>query len=92
MKEWEERLKKAVQSDPALKQKLCHLMWLDEYLMKAIQADSGREYPEMRTAWEICLDVADTLGLPRQQGADWLSYNVTPLGQQIGLKPRKPLD
>ena len=92
MKEWEEKLKKAVLSDPELKKKICHMMWLDEFLMKAIQEQPDKQYPEMMTAWELCLDVAGTLGLPREQGADWLSYNVTPLGQQMGLEPQKPLD
>lgn len=85
--EWEQQLTEKVKSDPTLARKLAEVMWLDQFLMDAIQAQPDKEYPEMRQAWELCIQIAREIGIPEDAGADWLSYQATPIGKRLGIMP-----
>jgi len=89
-REWQTVLIEKTKTSLELKRNLAEVMWLDEYLMSALQADSSREYPEIYQAWQLCIRIARELGIPEQEGADWLSHNATSIGQQIGILPAKP--
>lgn len=89
-REWQGLLIEKARTDPMLKKELAEVMWLDEYLMTAIGGNPSQEFPEMRQAWNLCLRIARKLGIPEQEGADWLSNNATSIGNQIGIFPIKP--
>lgn len=90
MKEWENLLIQAIRNNPDVQKKLENLMWLDEFLMEAIAKAPQKDHPEMMQAWTLCIEIARELGLPEQQGADWLSYNATSIGKRLGIKPLQP--
>src|SRR5512141_1187357 len=70
---WHALLVQKAQASPAVRQKLAYVMWLDAFLMPAIGANPGREFPEIHQAWKLCLEIACELGIPEQEGADWVS-------------------
>ena len=85
--DWERRLTEKVANDPDVAAKLAELMGLDQFLMQALQANPDGEYPEMQRAWSLCIQIARKLGLPEDAGADWLSYQATPIGGKLGIMP-----
>ena len=87
---WHALLVQKAQASPAVRQKLAYVMWLDAFLMPAIRANPGREFPEMQRAWQLCIEIACDLGIPEQEGADWVSNYATPIGKELGLHPLRP--
>lgn len=88
--DWRGLLIEKARTDPIIKKELAEVMWLDQYLMTAISENPDLEFPEMQQAWDLCLRIARKLGIPEQEGADWLSNNATSIGNQIHILPVKP--
>lgn len=89
--QWQILVTQKAMTDPAVRKSLAEIMWLDQFLMAAVKENPSREIPEMHQAWSLCLQVARKLGLPEQEGADWLSYQATALGTQLGIEPVEPI-
>lgn len=86
----EQRLADAARHSPVLAQQLAEVMWLDDYLMRAIREHPDKDHPEMLQAEKLCVQIAEELGLPQEVGADWVSYHASRIGTSIGISPRRP--
>jgi hypothetical protein len=88
--QWEQRLADAARHSPMLAQQLGEVMWLDDYLMRAIRENPSKEYPEMLQAWKLCVQIAEEIGLPQEAGADWVSHHASNVGRSVGISPLRP--
>ncbi len=88
--EQERLLIKKIEENSGLRNKMSEVMWLDEYILSEIQADPSRQISEINQAWQLCVEIAREIGLPENEGADWISYKATPIGKQLGITPTRP--